>query len=285
MISNRLAEPYIASHRVLELAARPAANILPVAGIEALPMRSFTLDQHWRRGGYYSSLHADTNAASIAWRDDYLRDRLPMLPADRRGVPIEPQRFWPALARYNGEPEDVLQRRLQLDTVALAGAIDCAAAERLVATLPFWPMGEGARRPLIYMTDSGLWHRLFAGLPESGPFDERGEKLLNKAWEGFNIEALRNAAGSRAEAFVWRVDTVGEIDLILDWRAGERWAIEISISPNKKPSRGFWVGAQATGACRKIVVRPSNLEDFAVADVEYVALEGALLAVQAGPPG
>lgn len=79
MIGNRPVEPYIASHRYLELASSTKAQISPAADIEALPLRAFTLDQHWQRGGYSNSLYADTDAASLVWRDDYLRDRLPML--------------------------------------------------------------------------------------------------------------------------------------------------------------------------------------------------------------
>lgn len=283
MISNRPVEAYVAPHRFLEVRNGPLATLEAAVEVEALPLRPFTLAQHFQRGGFAGSLYADTDAASRQWRGSFLRDGLPLLPCDRNGRPIDPQRFWSALARFNGEPQNVLQRRLQLDTPTFQAAVRCASQRELVSSLPFWVPEGPPRSLLIYLSDSGLWHRLFEDMPENDRANpRRGDVLRNKAWEGFNVVALRGAAGSRAHASVWRRDQIGEIDLILDW-GGSRWAIEISSSVHKRVAPGFWTGVEVTRADRRIVVRPSGESRIAATSVEYMNLAEALVAVSEGP--
>ncbi|WP_156029708.1 DUF4143 domain-containing protein [Sphingomonas sp. URHD0057] len=249
---------------------------------EAEPLRPFELVTHFERGGFVDSLYAATIRRSEEWRDGYIREQLPMLPQRPNGEVINPSDFWIALARFQGEPEEALRRNLRLDRVTFGLIVMTLLDHDLINRLEFWPETEAdTRTPLIYIRDSGLWHRFYAAIRDptgGGP----NTRLEGKAWEAFNVEALRGAVASRARPYVWRRDNIGEIDLVLDWVSGVRWGIEISRSPSKRPSPGFHLGCNALDCQRRMVVCPSTHESGG-GSTETLRLEDALFEIARGP--
>jgi hypothetical protein len=76
------------------------------------------------------------------------------------------------------------------------------------------------------------------------------------SWEGFAIENLIAAAPSGSQAWFFRTSAGAEIDLLLEVRAGERWAIEIKRSSAPVVSRGFLSGCEDVNATRRLIVYP-----------------------------
>jgi hypothetical protein len=59
------------------------------------------------------------------------------------------------------------------------------------------------------------------------------------SWEGYVVENLLGAAPERTEAYFYRTAAGAEIDLVLEWRGGKRWAVEIKRGLSPKLEKGF----------------------------------------------
>ena len=243
----------------------------------ALPF--FTIQDHFERGGYLSSLFAPSPVSSADWLDRFLRDDMPMLPLEY-DAPV----FWSVVAKRNGDPAASIQRALKRKIATWQQAFTAAQRDDILFELPFWPDEAQGRTPLIYFADSGLWHRAFA--PFRDPWAIRNVRYDAKAWEGFNVNAIRRLTMPYADCFVWRRDgpQAGEIDLVLRWRNGDRWAIEISSDPNKRASYTYQHGVEMLSAVRKLIVRPGPPRLERQMNYEYVDIEGALRAVAEACP-
>lgn len=273
MILNRRPPPYIEAHRILELQAA-ATVALDAQQQDEVALRPFTICDHFARGGYEASLYAPNGEASADWLDRHLRDDMPLLPPE-----FEPRVFWSVLAKRNGDPATSIQRALKCKMAIWQLAFNAARREDVLFELPFWPEEAQGRAALIYFADTGLWHRAFA--PFRDPTAVRNVLYDAKAWEGFNVNALRRLTLNHADCFVWRRDGLqaGEIDLVIAWHAGARWAVEISRDANKRASRAYHRGVEMIGADRKLIVRPGAFQRNCVHGCEYVDIEYVLRAV------
>jgi hypothetical protein len=239
--------------------------------------RPFELDQHWLRGGYEASLFAADDAASFAWRTDFLRTGLPALPADRRGTPIDPGIFWGTLARLPGCPPTALMSRLQIGSKSIEECISMAHTAQLLRPLPAWPSPKSDGRPRLYLRDSGLVHRLL-GIVSL----EDLAKRQGPSWEGFAIESLIGAAPIGTPAWVYRDADTDEIDLVLRLsRRPKPWAIEIKSGPRARVTQGFRRGARAIDAEKRIAVYRGPDRRFISKDVEAMPLMDAMRDLQA----
>lgn len=63
--------------------------------------------------------------------------------------------------------------------------------------------------------------------------------MVGASWEGFVIENLINAAPYRTAASYYRTAAGAEIDLMLEFASGEKWAIEIKRSRAPKREKCF----------------------------------------------
>lgn len=273
MISNLPRPPYIEAHRILELqsaATLTQDDVQPE--VAALPI--FTIQDHFERGGYPSSLFAPSPVASADWLDRFLRDDMPKLPLE-----YDAAIFWSVVAKRNGDPSSSIQRALKCKMATWQQAYAAAHRADILFELPFWPDEAQGRTPLVYFADSGLWHRAFA--PFRDPHAIRNVRHDAKAWEGFNVNAVRRLTMPYAECFIWRRDGphAGEIDLVLSWRDGKRWAIEISSDPKKRASHTFQQGVEILSAVRKLIVRPGPPRLERHMNYEYIDIEGALRAI------
>jgi predicted AAA+ superfamily ATPase len=273
---NGAEEPRVAIHDALRREA--ASAMVGVGEIEEEAARAFTLEECWVRGRFEARLSAPTEDRSFAWRADFIRDGLPLLPRDRRDRLIDPADFWMAVARMNGTPQAALQKRVGRDAATVEQILRMAEQQNILFRLPHWT-GPGQApnlSDLVYWTDSGLLHRLLnARVPGELPDPARG-----KSYEGFAINALSAAGGVGVRPRVWRRGE-DEIDLILEWPGGgERWAIEVTYAETKAPGAGFDRGCEVTQPTRKIIVQRREESDH-VRDVERMSLTTALREVLA----
>ncbi len=91
------------------------------------------------------------------------------------------------------------------------------------------------------------------------------------------IENVLNALPTTARPTFYRTSVGAEIDLVVEFSAKDRWAIEIKRSlGNPAPSKGFYIGCGDIHATRQIVLYPGD-ERFKIdAKTEVMSLETLL---------
>ncbi|WP_440108536.1 ATP-binding protein [Acidovorax sp. BL-A-41-H1] len=242
------------------LAGRVAYRELTPLNALEIPTADHT--RLWLRGGFPESYLGRTAAASLRWRQDFIRtyvEREIPLFGGRVG-PDALRRLWGMLAHQQGAlvNASVLGRSLAADTRTVNRYLDLLVEMFLVRRLEPWHANLGKRltkSPKLYVRDSGLLHALL-GLPD----DEAllGHPAVGASWEGFVIENLITAAGQEASAHFYRTAAGAEIDLLLHWPGGESWAIEVKRGLAPKVERGFHTACEDLQPARKLVVYPGD---------------------------
>ena len=244
------------------LAGRVARlELTPFQAREVLPPTMPGADLHrlWVRGGFPLSWLAPDNAASLRWREafiaTYLERDIPVLGPRIPATTL--RRLWTMLAHAQGGllNQSQLAASLAISGQTVARYIDILADLMLVRRLPAWHGNVGkrlVRAPKVYVRDSGIVHALL-GL--TGLESVLGHPVAGASWEGFVIEQLL-AAAPHAEASFYRTSHGAEADLVLGFRDGETWVVEIKRASAPTVSRGFHLAAADVGAIRKWLVAP-----------------------------
>jgi hypothetical protein len=100
--------------------------------------------------------------------------------------------------------------------------------------------------------DSGIVHALL-GLADLEAI--LAHPVAGVSWEGFVVEQLL-AAAPAMEASFYRTGHSAEANLVLRFRDGEIWVVEIKRSSAPTVSKGFRLAAADVGATRKLLVAP-----------------------------
>lgn len=244
----------------------------------------------WVRGGFPLSFLAENDRASTAWRQDFIRTYLERdVPQLGSRLPAETlRRFWTMLAHRQGSGFNAsdLARSLDLSAPTVARYLDLLVDLLLVRRLEPWVSNAGKRlvkSPKVFVRDSGLVHALL-GLEDLEAL--LGHPVAGPSWEGFVIENLISAAGNRASASYYRSAGGAEVDLILEWPGGPRWAIEVKRSLSPRVRRGFHSAADDISPDRGFVVYPGEERYPVSGEVEAVGLrELVAMAIAAGASG
>ena len=230
--------------------------------IQALEWESTALDTLWLRGGFPDSLLASNEAASLRWREDFVRSYLqrdvpmfaPRLPAETVG------RLWTMLAHQQGAllQQSRLASGLGVSSPTLERYIDLLVDLQLVRRLRPWSINTGKRlvkAPKVYVRDSGLVHALL-GLENL--HDVAGHPVCGLSYEGFCIDNLLAATKASVTPYTYRTHAGAEIDLVLE-RGGKPWmAVEIKRSTTPSLSKGFALACDDLGITQRFVVYPGT---------------------------
>ena len=219
-----------------------------------------SLQPLWQRGGYPLSYLADSDALSLAWRQDFLRTFLQRdMAALGVRVPAETmRRLWTMLAHLQGQPFNASQLGLALGGAShttVARHLDVLVDALMVRRLPPYLPNVGKRlvkSPRIYVRDSGLLHALL-GIPDALVL--QGHPIAGVSWEGFVIEQIAAALPPDAVLGYYRTAVGAELDLVAQVQ-GQTLAFEIKLSSAPKPARGFWQALQDVKPERTFVVAP-----------------------------
>ena len=233
-------------------------SVMEVAGIGDAPM-----DRLWTRGGFPDSFLAANDDASFTWRTAFIQTYLERdVPALGPRIPAETlRRYWQMLAHNQGQMLNAAQlaNGLGVSGHTVARYLDIMVDLLLVRRLQPW--AENAKKrlvrtPKIYVRDTGLLHALLGIRNQE---ELLGHPVVGSSWEGLLIENVLNSLPSTARPTFYRTSAGAEIDLVIEFSAKERWAIEVKRSlGNPAPSKGFHIGCADIKAARQIVLYPGN---------------------------
>lgn len=212
----------------------------PLDALETAPAPVHAL---WLRGGFPDSYLRPSDAESSEYRDFLIRSYL------EREVPLQGSRLaagkvrnlWTMLAHSQGGIANIaaLSRNLEIDGRTVTAHLDLLENMLLLRKLQPWHANVGKRlvkSPKIYIRDSGLLHELL-GIGNLEAL--AGHPVVGASWEGFVIENLLSCVPPRTEAYFYRTSAGAEIDLILKFRTGEIWAVEIKRGLSPSLTKGF----------------------------------------------
>jgi predicted AAA+ superfamily ATPase len=213
----------------------------------------------WVRGGFPLAWLAKNDSASLTWREvfitTYLEKDIPALGPKLPATTL--RRLWTMLAHNQGEllDQSKLAASLAISGQTVGRYIDLLCDLMLVRRLPAWSGNVGKRlirAPKVYVRDSGLVHALL-GLQDIDAV--LSHPVAGSSWEGFIVEQLINAAPGAIASF-YRTSNGAEVDLVLEFRSGQTWVIEIKRSTAPTVSKGFYTAASDLRATRKLLVAP-----------------------------
>jgi predicted AAA+ superfamily ATPase len=226
--------------------------------LDATEIGGAPVERLWLRGGFPDSFLAETDALSSEYRDflirSYLERDLPLFGSRLASGKL--RNLWTMLAHAQGGVVNIsaLARNLEIDGRTMNAHLDLLENLLLVRKLKPWHANTRKRlvkSPKLYLRDSGLVHELL-GIGELETLV--GHPVVGASWEGFVIENLLACAPARTEAYFYRTSAGAEIDLILKFRNGETWAVEIKrgLSPVLKP--GFFSAVEDIAPDKAFVV-------------------------------
>lgn len=201
------------------------------------------LDRLWIRGGFPRSFLADSEAASVRWRQDFIRTFLERdLPQLGIGIAATTmRRFWTMLAHHHGQVlnASALSRSFGVSDTTVRSYLDTLAHTFMVQVLQPWHENVGKRqvkRPKVYLTDSGLLHTLL-GLDERVQVESHPS--LGASWEGFAIQQIAATLDVPAErCFFWATHAGAELDLLVV-SGGQRRGFEVKRTDRPKVTRSM----------------------------------------------
>ncbi len=214
-----------------------------LAPLDAIETGSEPVTRLWLRGGFPESYLAGSDAASGEYRDFLIRSYL------ERDVPLHGsrlgagkiRRLWTMLAHAQGGLANLatLSRNLEIDVRTVTAQLELLERMLLLRRLQPWHANVGKRlvkSPKLYLRDSGLVHELL-GIGDLEAL--LGHPVVGASWEGFVIENLLACAPPRTGAWFYRTSGGAEIDLLIEFRGGKCWAVEIKRGLSPQVSRGF----------------------------------------------
>ena len=216
--------------------------------VRFLDMPGFTLDEVgipdaptlWARGGFPESYLAVSEAASLQWRENFIRTFLERdVPQLGYRMPAERlRRFWSMCAHYHGQTWNgsAIASSMGMSSMMMGDYLDLLTGAFVIRRLPAWHGNLGKRlvkAPKAYVRDSGLVHALL-GIPDLSAL--QGHPKLGASWEGFALDQILAITGDR-HAYFWGTHGGAEIDLVLESK-GKLWGVEFKYAdaPRLTPS-------------------------------------------------
>jgi len=237
------------------------------------------MDLLWIRGGFPPSTIAESEDASIQWRQDfimtYLQRDLSVLGYDIRIPALTLRRFWQMLAHAHGQPANLSQlaTNMELSRQSVRRLLDVLQETFMIRRLePFHANIKKrlVKAPKIYIADSGILHALLG----TNTFDDLMRHMAaGPSWEGFCMAQILNQIPRGWDAFFYRTQAGAEVDLILQQQPGQPpILVEFKHSQSPKLAAGFWSARQDLQPKACYVVYPGAIAYPLTKSVEVLPL-------------
>ncbi|HXU83354.1 MAG TPA: ATP-binding protein [Polyangia bacterium] len=226
----------------------------------------------WTRGGLPRSYLAGSAAASLAWRQDYVRDFL-QRDLSELGVTIPAAtlgRFWNMVAHYHGGIWNAAEfaRSLGASENTARHYLDLLTGAWAVRQLQPWFENLGKRQvrsPKVYVRDVGLLHAL---LDLEGEKDVMGHPKAGASFEGFVIDQVLALLRVR-DAYFWSTHQGAELDLFIQ-RGGKRYGFEVKLSDAPTVTKSMRIALTDLNLARLFIVHPGSQAYEVDKDIEVL---------------
>ncbi|MBI4955287.1 MAG: ATP-binding protein [Myxococcales bacterium] len=195
------------------------------------------LSRLWQRGGFPRSFLAATDAASFAWREQFVSTFLER-DLGALGFALPPNtigRFWTMLAHYHGQIWNgaELARAFGISESTVRRYLDALAGTFMVRQLRPWSENLGKRQvktPKVYVSDGGILHALLQ-IRDARALDAHPK--VGASWEGFMVEQLARRLGATGdECHFWATHQGAELDLlVVRGRVRRAFEIKRTVAP------------------------------------------------------
>lgn len=259
------------------LAGRIAYHEL--TGLSLREMGAESMDRLWLRGGFPDSFLAESEAASLQWRENfvatYLQRDLSAMGYEIRLPAMTVRRLWQMLAGLQGQPtnQSLLATNLELSRQSIRRILDILQETFMVRQLSPYHANLKKRlvkAPKVYLRDSGILHTL---LGIRSMEELLGHPIVGMSWEGFCLEQVLGQMPAGWDAFFYRTQAQAEVDLVVRRGMGEPpILVEFKHSQTPKVSVGFWSVQKDLQPKASYVVYPGPREYPLSNSVEVIPL-------------
>ncbi len=237
-------------------------SYLELRPLSAIEVEVESIDRLWVRGGFPDSFLATTDPQSLSWRMDFTRTYLERdVPALGPRIPAETlRRLWVMLAHNQGSLLNLshLAGSLGIDAKTVSRYIDLLTDLLLTRRLEPWSGNVGKRlvkSPKIFIRDSGLAHSLLRIATRDQLL---AHPVAGHSWEGFAIESILASIPQHCSPYFYRTAAGAEVDLVIEGLSRRPLAIEIKLSLDPRPKKGFHIGVADLKAEKGFVVYPGR---------------------------
>lgn len=216
----------------------------------------------WVRGGFPRSFLAIDDAASIVWRDDFIRAFLERdIPQLGISIPSETlRRFWTMVAHYHGQVWNAAQLARSLGTSENTARryLDILSGAYMIRILTPWFENIRKRQvkaPKVYLRDSGVLHAL---LQLRSLSDVQSHPKLGASWEGFALEQVIGALESR-DRYFWATQAGAELDLMVRIQS-RRYGFEFKYADAPGTTRSMHIAVRDLSLEHLWIIYPGHQE-------------------------
>jgi len=270
------ASPHLVRGVTESLAGRVA--FVDMQGFSLFELETGDQDRLWIRGGFPRSFLAGSEAASMAWRKDFIRTFIEkdFVSLGLGATPSSLGRLWRMTAHYHGQTLNASEigRSLGESYKTVQRHLDMLEAAFMIRLLRPWFVNDGKRlvkSPKVFVRDSGLLHGLL------GISDRRavlGHPKLGASWEGFALEQILSQLPA-GDAWFWATQGGAELDLLVEPN-GRRIGFEFKVGDAPKLTKSMAVAVSDLKLEELIVVKPAG-RDYAMAQgIQAMSLPSAL---------
>jgi predicted AAA+ superfamily ATPase len=251
-------------HLVRDVSESLAGRIgfVDLSGFDLTEVGSGQRTRRWVRGGFPLSFLATDDAASMLWRENFIRTFLERdIPQLGITIPAETlRRFWTMAAHYHGQVWNAAQlaRSLGASENTARRYLDILTGAFMLRVLPPWYENIGKRQvkaPKVYVRDTGILHALLQVRTQQ---EVMGHPKFGSSWEGFALEELLAAFQTR-DAYFWATHAGAELDLLV-LVAGRRYGFEFKYADAPATTRSMHIAIEDLGLEHLWVIYPGHQE-------------------------
>jgi len=255
------ASPQLVTGASESLAGR--VRFIEMSGFTSVEVGTDTRDRLWLRGGYPDSYGAESDEASVQWREAFVQTFLYRdLPSFGIGVaPAVLRRFWTMVAHYHGQTwnASAIASSMDISHTTARSYLDILTGAYVMRQLQPWLPNMKKRlvkAPKVYLRDSGLLHALLQikSLPalQSNP-------RYGASWEGFALEQVCAALDlAPDECYFWGTHGGAEIDLVVH-REEKLYGFEFKVTEKPSVTHSMTIAKSDLGLERVYLVYPGTL--------------------------